>query len=49
MRVRLYKYENIQEQERLRGEGQRYLEAEREAALNSNRRTIQKVTKLYIF
>ncbi|KAL7070463.1 hypothetical protein ACQ4LE_010387 [Meloidogyne hapla] len=47
LRVRLYKYENVQEQERLRGENQRYLEAEREAALNSNRRTIQKVAELF--
>uniref|UniRef100_A0A915NC18 Kinesin motor domain-containing protein n=1 Tax=Meloidogyne floridensis TaxID=298350 RepID=A0A915NC18_9BILA len=45
--VRLYKYENAQEQERLRGETQRYVEAEREAALNSNRRTIQKVAELF--
>uniref|UniRef100_A0A914KZY6 Kinesin-like protein n=2 Tax=Meloidogyne incognita group TaxID=654580 RepID=A0A914KZY6_MELIC len=45
--VRLYKYENVQEQERLRGETQRYVEAEREAALNSNRRTIQKVAELF--
>jgi hypothetical protein len=40
---RLCVYENAQEQGRRKEEGQRYLDAEREAALKSNRRTFQRV------
>jgi hypothetical protein len=42
LRVRLYNYESRDEAERRREEGQRYLDAERDAAFKSNRRTLQK-------